>query len=151
MNTNYRELIGTPKLNDMLNIKSQKDDLNVRQKRAVKNIKHCANYQWGYVNSWYDSQSAGAREFMMDPKGLFDRIYQDSLINVYDDGSCYFGSQAESMLKDIKFCGKAFLQKVTLYFVAKLLEESVIEVEGTDEDKIRVGQELMELKHSIAE
>lgn len=146
MKNNYRELTGMPKLTAALGITSTKTDLNMKQKKAVKNIKYCANDQWQFVNSWYDERSEDARSFMMNPKELFNTIYNESMTNVYDEGFCGFGGGAESYLKDIRFCGKKFLQTVTFYYLAKLLEDSVPEVDGTEEDAERVGKELLELK-----
>lgn len=149
MKTNYREILGMPKLVNALGIASAKDDLNLKQKKAVKNIKYCANDQWAFVNSWYDEKDEKAREYMMNPTELFNTIYEESLTNVYGDGSCCFNDWAKSYLKDIKFCGKQFLQTVVFYFTAKLLEESVVEVDGTEEDAERVANELIELKRKL--
>lgn len=148
MNCNFRELAGIPKLAPVLGVKSLKD-LNMKQKKAVKNIKWCANDQWQFVNSWYDERSEDARAFMMNPRELFDTIYSESQQNVYDEGFCGFGGGAASYLKDIRFCGKAFLQTVVFYYMTKLLEEAVPEVEGTDEDAERIARELLELKAEI--
>lgn len=150
MKTNYREIVGMPKLVAALGITSQKTDLNMKQKKAVKNIKYCANDQWQFVNSWYDEKCEDARSFMMNPKELFKTIYNESLTNVYDEGFCGFGGGAESYLKDIRFCGKKFLNTVVFYFLAKLLEDSVPEVDGTEEDAERVARELLELKAELA-
>lgn len=149
MKTNYRELNGMPKLVDALGIKSVKTDLNQRQKKAVRNIKACANDQWGWVCTWLDEHDQSARQLMMNPAKLFDTIYNESLTNVYDADGCFFGNFAEDYIKDIRFCGKGFLQLVTFYFVAKLLEESVVEVGGTEEDAVRVANELAALKQQL--
>ena len=69
--------------------------------------------------------------------------------NVYDEGFCGFGGGAASYLKDIRFCGKQFLQTVTFYYLAKLLEDSVPEVDGTEEDAERVANELLALKAEL--
>lgn len=150
MNTNYRELVGMPTLVTALGIKSTKTDLNMKQKKAVKNIKWCANAQWQFVNSWYDERSEEARQLMMNPKELFEIIYKEAQENIYDDGMCSFGSAAASYLKDIRFCGKKFLQTVAFYYTAKILEESVPEVDGTENDAERVAKELAELKKQLA-
>lgn len=147
MKTNYREQLGIPKLTDAIGIK--KEDRNLKQKKAIKNIKYCSDDQWQFVNSWYDEKSEGAREYMISPRELFVTIYKESLENVYDEGFCGFGGWAESYLKDIRFCGKEFLQKVVFYYLAELLEESVPEVDGTDEDAERVLEELRELKTEV--
>lgn len=147
MNTNFRELIGISKLVDACGV--AKDQRNLKQKKAIKNIKECSNDQWQFVNSWYDEKSESAREYMLSAFSLFNTIYEDSQKNIYDAGSVYFGGQAGSYLKDIRFCGKKFLQQVCLYYTAKLLEESIYEVEGTEEDAIRIYNELLQIKNSI--
>lgn len=149
MKTNYREIIGMPKLTTVLGISSIKTDLNLKQKKAVKNIKYCANDQWQFVNSWYDEKCEDSRRLMMNPQELFDTIYSESQKNIYDEGMCSFGHGAEAYLKDIRFCGKKFLQTVALYYTAKLLEESVPEVDGTEEDAERVARELAGLKAKL--
>lgn len=147
MNTNYRQLINMPSLQDIIGTSFQ--DLSLREKKAVKNIKGCANDQWQFVNGWYDERNEDYRSFMMNPKELYSTIYSDSLDTVYYDGGVGFGAGAERFLKDIRFCGKKFLQTVAFYYTAKLLEESVIEVEGTEEDAARVGEELKALKEEL--
>ena len=149
MNTNYREIIGMPDLAKTFGVVSAKTDLNIKQKKAVRNIKYCAEDQWQFVNSWYDCRDESARQYMMNPSELFETIYTDSLENIYDEGSFSFGSAARSYLKDIRFCGKEFLQKAVLYYTAKLLEESVPEVDGTEEDTERVARELTALKEKL--
>ncbi len=148
MNNNFRELIGMPKLSRFLGVESLKD-LNMKQKKAVKNIKWCANDQWGFVNSWYDERSTEARDFLLDARAVFTMVYDESLKSVYNEGACSFGGGAERYLKDIRFCGKKFLQTVALYYTAKLLEEAVPEVEGTEDDAARVGRDLLALKAEI--
>lgn len=149
MKTNYREIIGMPKLTAALGITSTKTDLNLKQKKAVKNIKWCANDQWQFVNGWYDERSESYREIILDAKGLFETIYKESQENVYDEGFCGFGGGAASWLKDIRFCGKKFLQTVTIYYLAKFLEDAVPEVEGTEEDSEKVANALLEIKAEL--
>ena len=145
METNFREMLNTGKLKDFVG----KESFNVKEKKASRNIKYCANDQWQFVNSWYDQRDEDARAYMMDARQLFDRIYQESLVNVYDESSVHFGTAAEAYLKDVRFCGKEFLQKVTFYYVAMLLEESVEEVEGTEEDAQKVLADLKNLQKEL--
>ncbi len=149
MTTNYREILAMPTLCTVLGVQSLKTGLTARQKKAFKNIKWCANDQWGYVNSWYDERSQDARKFLLDARKVFDTIYNESLTNVYDEGFCSFNSSAQSYINDIKFCGKKFLQTVALYYTAKLLEEAVVEVEGTEKEAETVANDLKALKKEI--
>ena len=87
METNYREQLNMPNLKTFLGVNSLNNDLNVRQRRAINNIKWCANDQWAWVNSWLDERSESARQYMMNARELFDMIYHESLVNPvnYDD------------------------------------------------------------------
>ena len=147
MMTDYREMMDMPKLCNATGI--LRENLNERQKKAIKNIKYCAEDQWQYVNSWYDEKSESAREYMMNAQELFDTIYYESQKSIYCEGSVHFGAQCESFLKDIRFCGTKFLKQVCFYYTAKLLEDSVCEVEGTEEDAKRVYKDLLEIKEHI--
>lgn len=147
MMTNFREMIGMSKLVDACGV--AKESRDARQKKAIKNIKYCANDQWQFVNSWYDEKSESARQYMLDAQEIFDTIYRESQENIYSEGMVMFGSHCESFLKDIRFCGKKFLQSVCLYYTAKLLEDSIYEVEGTEEDATRILEELQVIKNSI--
>ena len=146
MQINYREMLGMPTLKTLLGVSDLKSGLNQKQKKAVRNIKYCANDQWGYVNGWYDEHDQGYRDFMLSPEKLFNTIYRESLDAIYDEGAVCFGKAAEMWLKDIRFCGKSFLQKVAFYFTAKLLEDAVPEVDATEEDAANVARELERLK-----
>ena len=147
MTTNYREMLGIMTLENACGI--ARESRNLKQKKAIKNIKYCANDQWQFVNSWYDCKDESARTYMMNARELFNTIYDESQKNLYNEGSVSWGSHVESYLKDIRFCGKDFLQKVTFYYTAKLLEESVEEVDGTEEDAQRVLEDLKTLKAEI--
>ncbi len=149
MNTNYREIIGMPNLRTVFGVESIKA-LSIKKQKALKNIKYCSNDQWGFVNSWYDERSEEARNFLLDAEQVFNTIYDEGITNVYGEGYCSFNSAAQSYLKDIRFCGKKFLQTVALYYTAKLLEEAVVEVEGTESDAQRVAADLKAIKEKYA-
>lgn len=151
MRTNFREIIGMPTLAKVLGVESIKKDLNMKQRKAVKNFKYCSNDMWGYVNAWYDSHDESSREFLLDAKKVFNELYDNGITNVYDEGSCCFNNDDRQWLKDIRFCGKEFLQKVALYYTAKLIEEAFNEIDGTEEDAEKIIKELKEIKiHTVA-
>lgn len=147
MMTNFREMLGISKLVDACGV--AKEERNAHQKKAIKNIKYCANDQWGYVNSWLDSKDPQARAYMLDAEDLFNTIYSESQTNVYREGYCGFGPGAHEYLKDIRFCGAKFLKQVCLFYTAKLLEESVYEVEGTEGDAQRIYETLAKIKEGL--
>lgn len=141
METNYREMLKMPTLKNLLGVENLKS-LNLHQKKAVRNIKFCANDQWQFVNSWMDHHDEDARAYVLNPEELFDTIYSESQENIYDEGFCSFGAEAKSWLKDIKFCGKKFLEHVCFYYVVKFLEESIEEVDGTEEENSEIVSKL---------
>lgn len=147
-----RKQIGMPTLKEVLGLTSEhkvSQQLDKHQVKAQRNIKHCADDQWCWVNSWYDSEDEGARAYLLNASDVFSTIYQDSQTSVYGEGSCSFGPSAREYLKDVRFCGKKFLQTVSLYYTAKLLEEALPEIEATEEEYERVVTTLVELKEMI--
>lgn len=148
MNTEFRIAIGMPSLAIALGVETTKD-LNLKQKKAVKNIKWCAEDQWQWVNSYYDCQDESARAYMLNAREMFDTIYTDSQENIYEGGSVSFGGGAKSWLKDIRFCGKEFLQTVCLYYTAKVMEEAFDEVDGTEEDAERIFKDFVQLRMEV--
>ena len=92
-------------------------DCNTRQKKAFRNILHACNWLLGGLeNTMLDNpenseeyQSAKAQ--LADHEGLVNELYRMATTDVYDDGSCYFGQAAVSYVKDIRFCGKAWLME----------------------------------------
>lgn len=93
------------------------NEMDVRQKRAYKNIKNCAvDLVWGCVNTCIDNPKGSkefedAKSFIGDLKKLEEVVYRDSLESVYESGSVSFGEGAKKILNDIKFCGKEFLME----------------------------------------
>ena len=146
--TNYRNALEMPTLAQARNVKSLKT-LNAKQKKAVQNIRACADYQWMYVNDWYDNESEESKQFLLSPEKVFETVYKDSLQDVYFEGGMEFGTAAEKYLKDVRFCGKEFLQTVALYYTAKLLEEAVEEVEATEEQAQKVAEELKKIRATL--
>lgn len=148
MNTKFRQAIEMPKLAEALNVQSL-NELNLKQKKAVQNIRGCADDRWEYVNAYSDTGEDEYRDLLLDAKTLFESVYKDSLEDVFTDGSCSTGKAAKSYLKDIRFCGKEFLQTVALYYTAKLLEEAFEDIDGTEEDARNITEALKEIKESI--
>ena len=66
-------------------------EMNARQKKAFYNIKYAAYWHIG-----------GLENTLMDNA-------EDS--EIYQEGACCFNSAAASYLKDIRFCGKAWLME----------------------------------------
>ena len=126
-----------------------KKDLDVMQKLACKNIKWAANDMWQFVNGWYDEREQSYREVFLEANKLFETVYKCMLTDIYDEGCVSFGPDVKKYLNHIKFCGKKFLEPVTFYYVVKLLEEALPEIEATQEEKGSVLQQLKELKTKV--
>ena len=98
---------------------------------------------------WYDEKKQSYREVFLDVNKLFETVYKCMLTDIYDEGCVSFGSDVKKYLNHIKFCGKKFLESVTFYYVVKLLEEALPEIEATQEEKGSVLQQLKELKTKV--
>ena len=132
-----------------LNELTRKTKFTAKQQKAINNIKNCSDDKWEYVNSWYDEKDKDCRALILSPKKLFNIIYDDSLSYEYGDGYVAFNKEAQNRVKDIRFCGKEFLEKVTFYHVVELIQEAFSEVEGTQEDAERIIKELYEIRNEI--
>ncbi|MCR5022317.1 hypothetical protein [Ruminococcus sp.] len=142
---NFKETLKIRELTDVIG----NTPLNMKQKKAVKNIRYCADNKWEYVNGWYDEENEDYRAFMLNPESLFDSIYTDSLTNEYDVGYVAFSRAAQERIRDIRFCGKEFLERVTFFYLIELMQESFAEVEGTEEDAVRIEKELIVMKERL--
>ena len=105
-----------------------------RQKKAWSNIKWAANdFIFGIMNGCLDTEK-GSDEYnsylntLKNLEELKDTVYQEATTNVYREGSVYFGALAESMVKDIRFCGKEFLMKTVNHYCTKFQQEALSEL-----------------------
>ena len=92
-------------------------EMNARQKKAFMNIKHAAHwYLGGLENTMLDfdegtEEYKSAKATLADHDGLVTALYDMATTEIYGDGCCMCGKGAESYLKDIRFCGKAWLME----------------------------------------
>lgn len=106
-------------------------ECNARQKKAWKNIKWAASdYIFGMMNGCLDNQkdSQEYKDYMdglQDLESIISIVYQESITNIYDEGSCSFGDGAESYMKDIRFCGKGFLMDIVKKYCKKYQTEAL--------------------------
>ena len=90
-------------------------ECNARQKKAFANIYHASNWLLGGLENTMLDNTPDSAEYMSaksqlaDHDGLVNQLYDMAITDVYGDGSCSFGSNAERFLKDIRFCGKDWL------------------------------------------
>lgn len=93
----------------------KRSEMNTRQKKAFDNIKYAAYFLLGGLeNTLLDNpedseEYISAKATLDDHDGLVAEIYQAATTEVYSEGACYFGKDAESYLRDIRFCGKEWL------------------------------------------
>jgi len=92
-------------------------EMNARQKKAFRNIKYAANWLLGGLENTVsdyglDSEEGkNARATLNDHDLLVRQLYSMATTEVYEEGSCWFSDAAASYLKDIRFCGKAWLME----------------------------------------
>ena len=109
-------------------------ECNAREKKAWTNIKNAASdYIFGLVNGCYDNDE-GSEEYnnykaaLENLDMLISTVYDEALSTIYTGGSCFFGPDAERFLKDIRFCGKDFLMKVTTHYCKKYQAEALADI-----------------------
>lgn len=110
-------------------------DCNERQKKAWRNIKSAASdHIFGLMNGCLDSSkdSDDYKDYkaaLDDLDGLVEAVYKAATTTIYTyGGGCRFGAGAESYLKDIRFCGKEFLMKITTHYCKKFQQEALAEI-----------------------
>lgn len=144
---NYFETLGMTTLGDYCG--AQKGSRTLRQRKAIRNIKYATDSEWQFVNSWYDTRSTSAQDYFKDPQYVFNSIYNNSITEYFDEGMEAFGPDAEAFVRDVRFCGKEFLQKVCFFYLVKLMDDAVVEVELTQEEQEEVLVKLQEIKKSL--
>ena len=92
-------------------------EMNARQKKAFYNIKYAAYWHIGGLenalmdNAEDSDEYRAAKAEFADHDGLVATIYEMATTEIYQEGACCFNSTAASYLKDIRFCGKAWLME----------------------------------------
>lgn len=110
-------------------------ECNARQKKAWTNIKNAASQIiFENLNGCLDSEPGdeyydSCLATLKDLDGLKAEVYKEATTSIYREGSCFFGSSAESELKDIRFCGKDFLMKIVDHYCKKYQTEALSELE----------------------
>lgn len=101
-------------------------EMNVRQKKAFKNIYYAArNHIGGLENGTYDNPE-GSQAYndyltaLNDHAGLVAEIYHMATTDIYDEGFVSFGKGAEAYMRDIRFCGRDWLMEPIKTQVKKL-------------------------------
>jgi hypothetical protein len=101
-------------------------EMNARQQKAFRNILHAANFHIGGLENGMLDNPEGSQAYndykagLSDHQWLVDEIYRMATTEIYDEGGCSFGKCAESIMKDVRFCGKTWLMERVEARVAKL-------------------------------
>lgn len=142
----YRQELGLGnKLKSYLGV----DEYNEHQKKLVRNVKYCSDNQWQWVNSYYDGDAEAAYSFFDNPQDVFNIIYDESGSEVFGPGYQHWGADARAYLKNTKFAGKEFKDKVVFYFTAKLYEEAVDEIEYDKDKQVKILNMLANIKNEL--
>ena len=101
-------------------------ECNAKQRKAFLNIVHAANWIIGGLENTVadcdpdDKDRIDAEKALANHAVLVNGIYEAATTDIYTDGAVKFGKGAESYLKDIRFCGKAWLMERVEARVKKL-------------------------------
>ena len=145
----YRKELGLgTKLKAYLGM-NQDEKYDAHQRKLIENIKYCSDNQWQWVNSYYDGDKESSWEFFENARTVYDTIYEESGTDIFRPGFQQWGSEAKAYLKDTRYTGKNFKDKVVLYYTAKLYEEAIDEIQFSMEQKKKVLDQLMEIKSEI--
>lgn len=144
---NFKETLNIKELSDV----TGNVPLNKNQLKAIENIKYCAADKWVYVYGWHNDGYDNYRSFLLSPLTLFDTIYKDSTHYIYGDGyvDVCKSVKDKNKLRDIRSCGKDFLEKIVLFYTVDLIEETFNEIRGTVEDEYRIENELKIMKSRL--
>lgn len=113
-------------------------ELTVRQKKAYKNVMYAAeDYIFGIQNGCWDypTDSDEYKECwdeLHDLDHLKKVVYTEALSAVYDEGISSGGKDAKAYIKDIRFCGKPFLEELVDYFCRKYQTEAINDLKKYD-------------------
>ncbi len=90
-------------------------ELKPRQQKAFLNIKYAATWLIGSLentlldNDEDSTEYAAAKAELVNHDELVKTIYQMATNEVYQEGACRFSESDAKYLKDVRFCGKAWL------------------------------------------
>lgn len=90
--------------------------MNAREQKAIKNIRHAANFLLGGLeNTLYDfspedEEYKEAKERLNDHEGLVNELYNMATSEIHLPGYvCFNPATVQKELREINFCGTAWL------------------------------------------
>lgn len=99
-------------------------EMNVRQKKAFRNIMYAANWLIGGLENSMSDNPEGSNDWqnsnalLNDHDSLVAEIYDMAITGVYDEG--FAAVNDDAYVKDIRFCGKEWLLERVEKRVTKL-------------------------------
>lgn len=93
------------------------EQFDMRQKKALRNIRWAVNNRIGEMENSIedygedDECAIACKELLGNHEALCEDIYDEVVNNYHDCGLTIYGKQAERLIGDIKFCGKAWLME----------------------------------------
>lgn len=101
-------------------------EMNQKQQKAFRNIKYAANDLIGGLENGCLDSPEGSQQWndynsaLQDHDYLVSEIYQMAITGIYEEGASTNNSFSERYMKDIRFCGKAWLMERVEARVRKL-------------------------------
>ena len=94
------------------------NEMNLRQKKAFRNIKYAFNWLLGGLENTlmdYNEDSdeyKQANDLLNNHEELVNELYSMATTAIYEEGLCCFNKETVKYeLRDINFCGKQFLME----------------------------------------
>lgn len=119
-----------PKMEEYLRGDKMKpyEEMTLRERKAYRNVKNAAeDYIYSLLNGCFDEEEAYEDyvKELSDLEYLKKVVYTEALSAVYDEGCSFGGEGAKAYIKDIRFCGKPFLEELVDYFCRKFQTEAL--------------------------
>lgn len=92
-------------------------ECNARQRKAYINVYHACNWIVGGLENTMEDNGKDTEEYkdaeaqLKNRDALAERIYEEVITTVFNDGVMSCGANDERYLKDIRFCGKAWIME----------------------------------------
>lgn len=92
-------------------------ECNARQRKAFLNVYHACNWIVGGLENTMEDFGKDSEEYkdaearLNDREGLMENIYDAVITDVYTDGAMMWGANMERYMRDIRFCGKAWIME----------------------------------------
>lgn len=92
-------------------------ECNARQRKVYMNVYHAANWIIGGLENTLEDNARDSEEFkeamaqLDDHEGLVNAIYEAATTELYGEGSVKWGADIKRYLKDVRFCGKAWIME----------------------------------------